>query len=295
MISRACDNRYALRPESSFRTIATLTLLPVAGLLVFFAWRLLHTAVTTEPGGGQAVLPVQTPPTSAVTEAATLPQKPKPTGHIVLIIDDVGHDNQQIERAMKLDPNINFAVLPNGIRGAEYARRLYENGFEVLCHLPMEPVGNASPGPNAVLTSMSEDEIEALTSANIRAVPFARGVNNHMGSRATADPRVMRSVLRALPRGMYFIDSRTGGDSVATAMARQMNIRTASRHVFLDDVPDEAAVRRQIAVLAAEAQKRGVAVGIGHPHRATLNALALEVPRLRSAGFRFVRASEAVE
>ena len=249
--------------------------------------------MTTEPSGGEAILPVQAPPKP--TEAATLPAKPKFTGDIVLIIDDVGHDNQGIERAMRLDPNINFAVLPNGIRGAEYARRLNENGFEVLCHLPMEPMGDASPGANAVMVSMSEAEIERLTSANIRAVPYARGVNNHMGSRATADARVMRSVLRALPRGMYFIDSRTGGGSVATEMAKRMNIRTAERHVFLDDVADEGAIRRQIAVLAAEAKKRGVAVGIGHPRRETLNALAIEVPRLKSAGFRFVRASEAVE
>jgi uncharacterized protein len=196
---------------------------------------------------------------------------------------------------MALDPNINFAVLPNGTRTNELARQLNARGFEVLCHLPMEPMGRESPGRNAILTSMSDSAIERVTRENIAAVPFARGVNNHMGSRATADARVMRSVMRAMPRDMYFIDSRTGENSVASKIAREMSIPTTARHVFLDDVPTEAAVRRQIAQLASEARSRGVAVGIGHPRPATLQALVREVPALKEAGFRFIRASEAAQ
>jgi polysaccharide deacetylase 2 family uncharacterized protein YibQ len=213
----------------------------------------------------------------------------------VLIIDDVGFEGQQLDRAMALDPNINFAVLPNGTHATSFARRLNEKGFEILCHLPMEPMGAESPGANAVLTSMSDDRIFAITRANIEAVPFARGVNNHMGSRATADLRVMRSVMRALPPKMYFIDSKTGSRSVATRAARELKIPTASRHVFLDDKPGVAAARQQIAVLANVARENGIAVGIGHPRPATLQALAAELPALKKAGFRFIRASEAAQ
>jgi uncharacterized protein len=196
---------------------------------------------------------------------------------------------------MALDPNINAAILPNGTRAAEFAAKLHARGFEVLCHLPMQPRGRETPGRNAILTSMSDEEIARATRENIEAVPHARGVNNHMGSLATSDRRVMTSVIGALPEGMYFIDSRTGGSSVAAAVAREMNVRTATRHVFLDDTQTERAVRQQVRELAAAAEKRGVAVGIGHPYAVTMRVLAAELPELRARGFRLVRASEVVQ
>jgi polysaccharide deacetylase 2 family uncharacterized protein YibQ len=276
-------------------------LLPVAGLLALLTWGFFHGASTpdetlrTALGGS---------PSSRFHEESALPrvtakkqEDAKPARHrgdIVVIIDDLGFEGQPIERVMAIDPNLNASILPNGTNAAETAARFNARGFEVLCHLPMEPQGNASPGANAILTSMSDDEIARATRANIGAVPFARGVNNHMGSRATADRRVMESVLGALPKNMYFIDSRTSGRSIAFDLAREMKIRSAARQVFLDDVQSEAAVRRQLANLAEAAEQRGVAIGIGHPHAVTLRVLAAEIPNLRSKGFRFLRASEVV-
>jgi polysaccharide deacetylase 2 family uncharacterized protein YibQ len=115
-----------------------------------------------------------------------------------------------------------------------------------------------------------------------------------MGSRATTDRRVMSGVLGALPEGVYFIDSRTTGGSVAGQVAREMNVRTATRNVFLDDDVSESAVRRQLASLARTAEQRGVAIGIGHPYPVTMRVLASELPALRARGFRLVRASEVV-
>ena len=44
---------------------------------------------------------------------------------------------------------------------------------------------------------------------DLDSVPGAVGVNNHMGSAATADPRLMRVVARVLARrGLFFVDSR---------------------------------------------------------------------------------------
>ena len=122
---------------------------------------------------------------------------------------------------------------------------------------------------------MSDDEIARATRENIEAVPHARGVNNHMGSRATTDRRVMTSVLGALPDGMYFIDSRTTGGSVAGGVAREMNVRTATRNVFLDDVPTGAPVRKQLGDARRRAARAaGMAIGIGHPTRSTMRVLA---------------------
>lgn len=275
-----------LRPRrSSFRTIALLTLIPVAGLLVILVWSFVAMNVR---------LPAM--PSSRKTPHVQSAMIPRHRGDIVLILDDVGFDHQPVAEAMAIDPNINFSVLPNAAHAREVATRLHERGFEVLCHLPMEPeqYPRISPGSGAVLTSMSDAEIARTTIENVEAVPYARGVNNHMGSRATADRRVMESVLSALPEDMYFIDSKTTPTSVAASLAHQMSIRAASRNVFLDDVPHEAAIRQQLGALAREAQQRGIAIGIGHMYPATIRVLAAEVPQLRSEGFRFIRASRAV-
>lgn len=285
------------RRASSFRSVASLMLLPITGLIVFLGYRFFR----------DYRVPVPTPTTQTVDASVLPPVKPKTSappkspqkraGEIVLILDDIGFSHQPIADAMRIDPNLNFAVLPNGAHATDYARELHERGFEVLCHLPMEPIGypRMSPGPNAVLTSMSDAEVARTTRENVGSVPYAVGVNNHMGSRATSDRRVMTSVLSALPKGMYFIDSKTAGTSVAGSLAKQMNIRTASRNVFLDDEQTEAAVRKQLAELAEEAEEKGVAVGIGHPYPVTVRVLNEEVPKLRTRGFRLLRASAVVE
>lgn len=291
--------------RGSFKSIALLTLVPIAGLAVFLIWNALHDGVRPADVV-RAVATVTTPQPAPAPPAAPAPEdrpkkRAKPplapgreSASIVLIIDDLGFDGQPLERLMKLDPNVNMAILPNGTRAAEFAERLNAHGFEILCHLPMEPKGRETPGANAILTSMSDEEIAEATRRNVEAVPHARGVNNHMGSRATSDRRVMTRVLGALPEGMYFIDSRTAGGSVAAEVARELNVPTATRHVFLDDVATESAVRRQLSNLVDAARERGVAIGIGHPYPVTLRVLADELPGLKARGVRLVRASEVV-
>jgi polysaccharide deacetylase 2 family uncharacterized protein YibQ len=279
-------------------------------MAIFFMWQWLNGGITPEeayvetkaaiiPGSsrGRVGAAATAPPDAALPRVTPKRQKGRNRGHrgdIVLIIDDLGFDGQPLERLMGLDPNVNVAILPNGTRTSEFANRLHERGFEVLCHLPMQPRGKETPGRNAILTSMSDEEIARATRENIDAVPYARGVNNHMGSLATSDRRVMNSVIGAMPDGMYFIDSRTAGGSVASDVARELNVRTAARHVFLDDSATEGAVRRQLQELADAAEKRGVAIGIGHPYPVTMRVLADELPALRAKGFRLVRASSIV-
>ena len=278
--------------RSTFRTIAVLALIPVAAFAIFYIWSRLSTPAP--PSTASSPLTPHPSPQLSTVEQSALPRVHASRPRIVLIIDDLGFEGQPLDRVMSLDPNVNCAILPNANRAAEFAEKLNARGYEILCHLPMEPQGNETPGRNAILTSLSDDEIARRTRENIEAIPHARGMNNHMGSRATTDRRVMTSVLRAMPHGMYFIDSRTIGNSVAAEVAHEMNVRTAARNVFLDDDEREFAVRKQVAELAATAERNGFAIGIGHPHPATMRVLAEELPELRARGFRFVRASEAV-
>jgi polysaccharide deacetylase 2 family uncharacterized protein YibQ len=227
------------------------------------------------------------------SEAALPPGSPA----IALIIDDVGFGQQPLEEVTAIGVPLSFAILPYTSNGEAAARLLASRGFEILCHLPMEPEGypKVRPGSGAVLTSMSDDEVYATALASIRSVPGAKGVNNHMGSRASADPRVMGKVVEAIrATGGFFVDSRTTSQTVGASTARAGHIRFASRDVFLDDDRDEGKVREQLARLAALAEKNGSAVGIAHLHPSTLRVLQEELPRLRARGFRFVHASQVV-
>ena len=288
MSGREGKRKLPLR-ASSFKSVALLMLIPIGGVLLFFFWSFLNNALSEVKAPNSDRKPA--------IAASTIGAPPQHRGDIVLILDDVGFDHQPLSEAMTIDPNVNFAVLPNGKRSSDFAATLHGRGFELLCHLPMEPEGfpRISPGTGAVLTTMSDAEIARTTRTNIDAIPFARGVNNHMGSRATADRRVMTDVLGALPKGMYFIDSRTTGSSVAGTVAHSLSVKTASRSVFLDDEKDEAAIRRQLGELSKAASSHGVAIGIGHMYPSTIKVLTEDAPALRAKGFRFRRASAVVE
>jgi len=293
--------------RGSFKNIAMFLAIPLFGMAVFFLWQWWNGGITPEQAYDEVrqtttrkssgdVATSSKPPVAIEQDALPKVTRKSRThrGDIVLIIDDLGFEGQPIDRLMSLDPNINCAILPNGTHAAEHARKLHARGFEILVHLPMQPRGKEAPGRNAILTSMNDDEIAQLTRENIESIPYARGVNNHMGSLATSDRRVMTSVLKNIPESMYFIDSRTSGSSIAGDLAREMNIRTATRQVFLDDIATDSAVRKQLRDLASLAERRGTAVGIGHPYSVTMRVLADEVPALRAQGFRFVRASTVV-
>lgn len=306
--------RRPVRRQSSFRTAALLMLIPVAAFVAFFGYRyfrdqLIRSSPPRTEESAAVVPPAKPPavasrelPTGLPAEAASPARAPASRaknghGEIVLILDDVGFDRQPLASAMAIDPNISFSILPNASNAAAFADELHHAGFEILCHLPMEPLDypRESPGPNAIMTTMDDARIAEVTRENLAAVPHVVGVNNHMGSRATRDRRVMAAVLKALPEGMFFIDSRTTSGSVGEQLAREMKIPTASRHVFLDDVQSEPAVRRQLASLAAAANRDGIAIGIGHMYPVTIRVLSQDVPELRASGYRFVRANEAVK
>jgi polysaccharide deacetylase 2 family uncharacterized protein YibQ len=189
-------------------------------------------------------------------------------------------------------------VLPELAGSADAARDLAGSGKEVLLHLPMEPRGypQVRPGPGVVLVSQTDDEIARTVENDLASVPGAVGVNNHMGSAATADLRVMRAVARVLSRrGLFFVDSRTTDATVALDVARDARVPAASRKVFLDDVQREDAIETSLAGLVEKAKAEGGAIAIGHPYPTTLAVLDRELPRLSARGVRLVRVSELVE
>jgi polysaccharide deacetylase 2 family uncharacterized protein YibQ len=225
------------------------------------------------------------------------PKKDDVVPRIAIIIDDIGYDKNLAMGLLDIDKNITFAILPFSPAGAQLAHSLSAKGAELMLHLPMEPTQypKVNPGPGALLSSMSPDELLTQLREDIRAVPGTVGANNHMGSRLTADSDKMNQIFTVLKqKNMFFIDSRTSVESKGEQSARMFQLKFSHRDVFLDNFQDVEYISGQIEKLIKQAKDHGSAIGIGHPHQATLDALKRELPKIRKK-VRLVPASKLVE
>ena len=194
---------------------------------------------------------------------------------IAICIDDLGEDLAGTDKAMALPREVALSFLPYADTTPFLAEAASRRGHLVLAHVPMQAVGGENPGPMTLKSGMAADEIARLLGQNLSRVPGLVGINNHEGSRFTADAAGLKPVMATLrARHLFFFDSRTGPDSQAEAAARAAGVMTAGRDIFLDDDQSAAAVSAELENLAREAKRTGVAIAIGHPHDVTLKLLA---------------------
>lgn len=223
---------------------------------------------------------------------------PTPAPRLAIVIDDMGRDLELARAFLDLDLPVTLSILPHLPRSEDVARLARGRHRPYLLHLPMQPQGypEVQPGEHALLVGMDESTFLRLLRDDLEAVPGAAGVNNHMGSRLTELQRPMKWVMGELKaRGLYFLDSVTTGHSVAAEAARDAGIPWARRDVFLDNVQDGKAIDEQLERAIGIARKGGRAVTIGHPHKATLEALRRWTARLREEGIRVVPLGELVQ
>ncbi len=221
---------------------------------------------------------------------------------VAIIIDDLGRDRHAAETILRLPYPLTVAVLPRQPHSAEVAERAYQEGLDVMLHLPMEPGGNdAKREPVELRPGMPSDEVIRTVEEEIEAIPHVVGVNNHEGSRATADGKLMGEVMSVLKqKKLFFVDSRTTPETVAYDAALQAQVPAAFRTVFLDSASPGAAesvayTMGQLRQLEKQSRAKGWGLAIGHPHPSTLAALERYLPQLEKRGFRLVYASELVQ
>jgi polysaccharide deacetylase 2 family uncharacterized protein YibQ len=216
---------------------------------------------------------------------------------IALVIDDLGQaELSLVQRLCNLDIPLTVAVLPFLQHSRNSAAIANQRGKEVILHMPMEPLGYPAPGKNpglgAVLSEQPEAEVRKRVRLAMNDIPHAVGLNNHMGSRITPDAEKMAWVLSEVKKGnWYFLDSRTGKDTVALEVARKLGVPSMERKVFLDDDLSQAEMVRQWERALALARQEGQVVIIGHIHPETLAFLEALVPTAKREA-KFSYASE---
>lgn len=232
-------------------------------------------------GDGVLRLTVDGHPTHEVffSVVGTVMVPPPPPGQprLTIVIDDMGNAMGPVHELLDLDLPITFSVMPRAPHAAETAKAAHAAGQEVLIHQPMEPrqAPYVSAGPDSLSVSMGPPEIQRILRANIARVPYAVGMNNHMGSRLTADPAACRLVAQeASAAGLFILDSLTHPDSVLQIEAAGQGVEALRRDLFLDDGATlRASVLRNLKEAEHLAKQRGQAVVIGHPRPETLAAL----------------------
>ena len=214
-----------------------------------------------------------------------LPQLPGDRPPLVaIIIDDIGYDRPVARQLLALNVPLTFSVLPQAPHSRQLADEARSKGIEIMLHLPMEPkeFPEVNPGPGALLNSMTPDEFIGQLGKNLDLLPGLKGVNNHMGSGISTSPERMRQIFSILKkRGLYYIDSRTTAETVASPSAQLLQLPFAERDIFIDHFEDEAFIRSQLGKLIERAKEQGYAVGIAHPHAITQKVLSEFLPQLK--------------
>lgn len=316
--TRKKKNRQKSRKNKLFKNSLLKSLVGVACLLVLvlLAAALARFLITPKkpvrpPVATDQTVPVAKKPMAKIPAFEIYPKKevppekkaPKPPPVekkqlplVAIIIDDLGYDKKLAEKFVELDAKITFSILPHSPFQDEIARLSKSSGLEIMLHLPMEPIEypKVDPGPGTLLTSMTPDQLVRQLKENLDTIPDAKGVNNHMGSKMTAESGQMYQIFSILKkRDLYFVDSRTSAQTLCKPSARLFQIPFAQRDVFLDHRQETRFIRRQVKELIRIARRNGYAVGIGHPHATTYEVLREMLPELKQA-VQLVPASEIV-
>jgi polysaccharide deacetylase 2 family uncharacterized protein YibQ len=243
------------------------------GMLTYVVFFRMAVAAELHYSAGVGVVFEEPNRPEVIKESETVANKAVP-GQCAILIDDMGYHRAIGKKLIELPLHLSFSFLPYAPHTAELEKMAYISGRTVLLHLPLEPkTTEFDPGPGALyLKELSRQE--ELFHDNLDMVPHAVGVNNHMGSLYTEKREAMAPLMEMMKqKRLFFVDSFTSPASLGHSLAQEYGVKTAKRHVFLDNIEDTAAICRQLELLFSLCRSQGGAIGIGHPHPETLTAL----------------------
>lgn len=204
------------------------------------------------------------------------------TGYIAIVVDDMGYSYLENE-IFKLSPKISISIIPDAPFATERNSQAQQQGRNILIHLPMQPMNYHSIEKHNLHTGMNAKDVQTIMDFATSKVPNAIGLNNHMGSRATADEQLMNLLMQQLQqRNLNFLDSMTTAKSVARAKANAHGVKNLRRDIFLDDANDFPSLHQQWQKAINHARKHGVTVMIMHPRPHSLQVLKQGLANLPS-------------
>jgi len=240
--------------------------------------------------------PAQVSPAASPSASPAAPASPASGGaQVAIIIDDCGQWLDTERSLIGLPIPLTLSVLPHVRYSEQIAQEAADAGKGVMLHIPMEPLSHVYPGPGEIKDAMTDDQVTKQTEDDVAQVPLAKGANNHEGSEASADDRVMKDVIAVLKaHDLFFVDSRTSAKSVGQEVAQDDGVPNAKRDVFLDNQANIAYTESMLERAVEVAKRNGSAIAIGHPKPSTLAAIRDFYPKMQAEGVTFVLASSLV-
>ena len=214
---------------------------------------------------------------------------------VAIIIDDIGY-RQSDAAALTLPGAITFAILPHTPYGKTLALQADRKDHDVILHIPMEAENGKKLGPGGLTIQMNEQSIRHELALAFEEIPFAIGINNHMGSKLTKLYTPMMWTMRFLKeRNLIFVDSVTTKKTQGERIALKLGVPTAHRQIFLDNVLTNDYIEQQFRQLIQHAQQFKSGVAIAHPHPETIAALNRLIPLLAELDIDLVPISTLID
>jgi len=191
----------------------------------------------------------------------------KEKNELAIVIDDFGNNMKGTEDMLNLPVPITVAIMPFLPTSKEDAIRAHEKGHEVIIHLPLEPKKGKKSwlGPGAITTDLSSEEIRRRVVKAIESIPYAVGMNHHMGSKATEDKRVMKIILEECQKhNLYYLDSKTSSNSVIKGIAEELKVPYLENDLFFDHIYTSQYISKQAVKLAERLDTKKEFIAIGH-------------------------------
>lgn len=220
-------------------------------------------------------------------------------GYVAIVIDDLGSEENEVEQLSKLDIPITVAIMPFMDYTEIDAEKAYDAGMEIILHLPMEPERGDPKwlSSRAVRSNLSNEEVRELVQDALEQLKYAKGMNNHMGSKIMKDEIILREILQVVKeRNIYFLNSRTDESTFAEELCKELDIEYFYRNIFLDNEKSEYYISKAMEELSRVALENGYAVGIGHVGgqggKITIDTIDKMAKKLEQQGIEFIYLSE---
>jgi len=195
-------------------------------------------------------------------------KKPK----LAIIIDDVC-TRTQIRRIHNLGILVNISFLPPS-KTRPNSAKLAKKEPVYMVHLPMEAMHFNKEEPFTLHVHDSQNVIKKRIHELKKLFPRVKYINNHTGSKFTANERAMNKLIYVLNKeNILFIDSRTTSKTKVKKVMQNYGLKYVARDIFLDNKQDKNYIRKQIKKAVRIAKKHGSSIAICHPHKITLQTL----------------------
>ncbi len=287
-----CNDGKASKPNLAVVLLFFIVIIQAFFLFKAYGPKTQHAIKKPKPAAKSAGLAPKTVP------APVFQQTPLPTvGKIALIIDDSGYSPKDCLYLERIKKPVTISILPQLAHSVKTAQCANAQGKEVMLHLPLQPhvFREEYPSNYFIKTSMSSGQIVKRLNESIKGIPYLAGINNHEGSKATEDSRVMYIIFKELAkRNLFFVDSRVTSQSVCGVLAQKLDLPFTSRDVFLDNSSKRADIIKQFAELAQKAKLHKTAVGIGHARTTSWEVITEQVKALSEQGYEFITVQELI-